>query len=53
MKAVFLAPASLVREAGAFDWIFEKFDPKRGTGKKPDVANVGVAPKIPNPKSKI
>jgi hypothetical protein len=51
--AVFLAPASLVTEAGAFDWIFEKFDPLAGTGKKPDVANAGVAPKIPNPKSKI
>jgi hypothetical protein len=31
--AVFLAPASLVKEAGAFDWIFEKFDPKRELAK--------------------
>ena len=33
MKAVFLAPASLVTEAGAFDWIFEKFPKAWGTRK--------------------
>ena len=52
MKAVFFAPASVVTETGAFDWIFEQFGKAWGTGKKPDVANAGET-KIPNQKSKI
>jgi len=51
MKAVFLAPASVVTEAGAFDWIFEKLGKAWETGKKPDSANAGATPKIPNLKS--
>ncbi len=53
MKAVFLAPASVTTEAGAFGWIFEKLGKAWETGKKPDSANAGATPKIPNLKSKL